>query len=167
MNKYAVIAIFAGTILLIVVLISSKTGSQQDQIVPTSSGKLEITEERFDFGTISMADGNVSYAFTVKNVGPEEVILSKLFTSCMCTKATLKIGDKKFGPFGMPSHVAIPTIRAILSPQETAEVEAVFDPNAHGPDATGPIKRVITITSNNGGSKGPQDIISFEGNVVK
>ena len=150
MNKYAVIAIFAGTILLIVVLISSKTGGQQNQIIPTSSGKLEIAEERFDFGTISMANGNVSYAFKVKNVGPEEVILYKLFTSCMCTKATLKIGDKKFGPFGMPSHVAIPTIRAILSPQETAEIEAVFDPNAHGPAGVGKIERVVTLENNAG-----------------
>ena len=68
----------------------------------------------------------------------------------MCTKATLKIGDKKFGPFGMPSHVAIPTIRAILSPQETAEVEAVFDPNAHGPAGVGKIERVVTLENNAG-----------------
>src|SRR3989344_2019120 len=62
-----------------------------------------------DFGTISMKNGNVKTVFKVKNTTAEAMVLSKLYTTCMCTEAKLAINGRSLGPFGMPGHGAIAT----------------------------------------------------------
>ncbi|MBI5913577.1 DUF1573 domain-containing protein [Candidatus Azambacteria bacterium] len=113
-----------------------------------SASALEAGETFFDFGTISMAAGGVRNSFAVRNAGAEPVTITKITTSCMCTKATLKSGGRSFGPFGMPGHGAVPSIRQEIMPGETAEIEAVFDPAAHGPSGTGKIRRIVTVETN-------------------
>jgi hypothetical protein len=115
-----------------------------------SNGVLTAEEANFDFGTISMAAGNVMHRFKIKNTGSETVFLGKMYTSCMCTTATLKIGDKKFGSYGMPGHGFIPKIKEAIGAGEEASVEVVFDPAAHGPAGIGRIERKITIENNAG-----------------
>lgn len=113
-----------------------------------SASALETQETSFNFGTISMAAGKVRHIFPVKNTGTEPLAITKIVTSCMCTKASLKYGERTFGPFGMPGHGAVPSIRQEIMPGETAEIEAEFDPAAHGPAGTGRIRRGITIDTN-------------------
>lgn len=106
---------------------------------------LVAEEQSFDFGTISMAAGNVSHAFRFKNTGNEPVAVTKLYTSCMCTTASLLLGDDKIGPFGMPGHGYIPSINKIIAGGEEGEIEVVFDPRAHGPAGVGPVERMVYL----------------------
>jgi hypothetical protein len=69
----------------------------------------------------------------------------------MCTSASLTTGDEKFGPFGMPGHGAIPSIKATVAVNQEAEIEVVFDPTAHGPAGVGKIQRVVILENNAGG----------------
>lgn len=116
-----------------------------------SSGVLVVEEaNNYDFGTISMAAGKVKHTFKVKNTSNESVVVSKVYTSCMCTSATLVIGDKQFGPFGMPGHVVIPRIDQTVNPNEEVTVEVIFDPAAHGPAGVGRIQRTVTLENNAG-----------------
>ncbi len=126
---------------------SSSDGTASSEAAPTSSGSLEVSETSFDFGTISMAAGKVSKTVTVKNTGKGPVTLTKLYTSCMCTTASVSKGEEREGPFGMPMHGPIPTIALALAPGEEASVEIVFDPAAHGPAGVGKISRTVTLES--------------------
>jgi len=154
MSYKAIIGIFVGTVVLIGGLIwlgqpeASTINSQaSENLVPSS---LKVEETIFDFGTISMANGKVSHIFKITNIGSEPVTMSKLFTSCMCTSASLTVGDDKFGPFGMQGHGFIPSIEGIIQSNQEASVEVVFDPKAHGPAGVGKIQRVVTLENNAG-----------------
>lgn len=121
----------------------------------TSSGKpassstaailLSAEHSSYDFGTISMKDGNVSHTFAIKNSSGSDVLIGKMYTSCMCTEATLSLGDEKFGPYGMPGHAAVPKINKSMAAGKEASVEVVFDPAAHGPAGVGRIQRSVVI----------------------
>lgn len=155
MNSKSILGIFLGTVALVGGLIwlgqpgVNPNGSRDGNNLAPSS--LKVEKSNFDFGTISMANGKVSYVFKIRNSGEAPVTVSRLYTSCMCTSASLMTGSEKFGPFGMPSHGAIPSIKAIIAPNQEAEVEVVFDPNAHGPAGVGKIQRVVTLENNAGG----------------
>lgn len=123
----------------------------QNENTGPSPETLVAGEESFDFGEISMAAGNVSHAFKIKNTGNEPITVEKVYTSCMCTTASLILGNKKFGPYGMPGHNFIPGINEAISPGEEATIEAVFDPTAHGPAGVGLIERAIMIENSAGG----------------
>jgi len=97
-----------------------------------------------------MATGKVNHAFKIRNAGIEPVVIGKMYTSCMCTTASLTIDGKQFGPYGMPGHGFVPKIGQTINPNEEATVEVVFDPAAHGPAGVGRIQRAITIEHNAG-----------------
>ena len=63
----------------------------------------------------------------------------------MCTEATLKIGSRAAGPFGMPGHGFAQRISETIRPNEEAAVEVVFDPAAHGPAGVGRIERAVYL----------------------
>lgn len=116
----------------------------------SGDGKLAAEESSFDFGSISMAKGNVSRNFKIKNTGAGTATINKIYTSCMCTVATLEVRREKWGPFGMPGHGLVPNLKIKLAPGEEAGVEAVFDPAAHGPAGVGQIERAVIIESDSG-----------------
>jgi len=119
--------------------------------VSTKASPIQALERAYDFGTISMAKGAVKKAYKIKNTTSEVVTISKIYTSCMCTKATLYNGERRAGPFGMPAHGAIPTINETLAPGAEASIEAVYDPAAHGPAGVGSIARDIYVETTDGG----------------
>jgi len=120
---------------------------------PGAESILSIPETFYDFGTISMADGNVVKEFSVTNTGSEDVILAKITTSCMCTTAYLKNGEKRKGPFGFPGHGGpVPPANEYLRPGETKIIEVVYDPAAHGPAGVGPIDRFVYVEDASGGT---------------
>lgn len=112
--------------------------------------ELSADETAYDFGTISMAEGEVSHTFKISNVSALPVSIEKIYTSCMCTTATLDVEGEKFGPYGMPGHGFIPKINKTLNSGSEAMVEVVFDPAAHGPSGVGKIERKIIIENNGG-----------------
>ena len=63
----------------------------------------------------------------------------------MCTEATLVESGERFGPFGMRGHGTIPEINRMVEPGRGVTVEAIFDPNAHGPAGVGRISRAVSV----------------------
>lgn len=126
--------------------------NQASQASLTEPGALATAESFFDFGKISMAKGKVSYDFRVKNNGAKPVKITKVYTSCMCTEAILKMSSgKEFGPYGMPGHGGFsPAISQTIASGEEITVKAVFDPTAHGPAGVGPIERVVYVENDSG-----------------
>lgn len=138
---FSVIIIIGGAIWL---ARPDKNQNQENNSALEASA-LTAIESNFDFGEISMAKGKISHIFKIKNNTSESIVASKLYTSCMCTEASLIKADKKVGPFGMPGHGFVPKINETIAAGEEAEIEVVFDPSAHGPSGVGPIERVVYL----------------------
>ncbi|MBI2623168.1 MAG: DUF1573 domain-containing protein [Candidatus Liptonbacteria bacterium] len=125
-------------------------GNQTANIAPTGESALRADMEQFSFGSVSMKKGNVSHEYKVKNTGSVPVRVTKMYTSCMCTTAKLAAASGQAGPFGMPGHGFVPRIDVSIAPGEEAAVEAIFDPNAHGPAGIGRIERVVYLETDDG-----------------
>ncbi|MFN7088885.1 MAG: DUF1573 domain-containing protein [Candidatus Paceibacteria bacterium] len=114
------------------------------------SGELIVEETAFDFGQISMAKGKVKHEFKLKNKGNTPVAITKLYTSCMCTTASLIIEKSRRGPFGMLGHGFIPKFKEVIESGQEFSVEVVFDPAAHGPAGVGKVERAIYLEQESG-----------------
>ncbi|MFZ2303566.1 MAG: DUF1573 domain-containing protein [Minisyncoccia bacterium] len=111
--------------------------------------ELVPNEKTFDLGTVSMANGKVNHSFAVKNTGGTPVKIVKVYTSCMCTEAIIVNGSSRKGPFGMPGHEGLVSkLNETVNPGQEIIVEVVVDPAAHGPQGTGPAKKVVYIETN-------------------
>ena len=154
MNKNVAVTIIIFFAVIVGLIWIARPGGKQDKNLANSgsvlSGAFFAEESIFNFGAISMAAGKVSHSFKFKNTGDSPFSVSKIYTSCMCTTAKLSVGGKKFGPFGMPGHGFVPKINASVPAGEEGVVEAVFDPNAHGPAGVGKVERVITLENSAG-----------------
>ncbi|MDO8585169.1 MAG: DUF1573 domain-containing protein [bacterium] len=130
--------------------------SPAQQSVGSSTGAesaLAAVELLYDFGTISMKDGNVTKDFTVTNPGDSDILVSSLVTSCMCTKASIVRADGSIkGPFGMPGMGFVPPANETIKAGDSRVIRVVYDPNAHGPAGVGPIDRLVTLTDKSGGA---------------
>lgn len=117
-----------------------------------SSTALTASETLYDFGTISMKNGNVSKEFQIFNSTDTEILLSTILTSCMCTSAyiTDSNGVEK-GPFKMSGMGYVPPANEIIKAGESRIIRVVYDPNAHGPAGVGRIDRFIYLTDSLGG----------------
>jgi hypothetical protein len=133
-----------------------KQGTQAPRAAPATQSpvrtapSLAAFQPVYDFGAISMAAGKVKHTYTVTNTGQAPVTIIGVQTSCMCTAATVVTSGGRVGPFGMAGHGRMPAIRETLAPGATAQVEAVFDPAAHGPAGVGRTERVIRIDTDSG-----------------
>lgn len=146
-----IIAVAVGVIGLGVILfLNQPTEHEQMQGTSAEHNVLQSDTQSYDFGTISMKDGKVKTTFKVKNPTPEALNLSRLYTTCMCTQAKLIINGATEGPFGMPGHGSIPTFEEKLEPNQEAEIEVEYDPNAHGPSGVGRIERSVIVEGRDG-----------------
>lgn len=125
-------------------------GPTQAELGKPSS--LTASETLYDFGTISMANGKVDHMFQITNPTGEDITISNLQTSCMCTTAYIVNGTSKEGPFGMPGMGGTTAANHIIPARGTQAIDVVFDPAAHGPAGVGDIDRVIDVTQENGGT---------------
>lgn len=152
------IALIAGVtaivIALAIVVIAARPGARpaipSPSAVPAASaatrtGALSAKESNFSFGSISMAAGKVSHRYWFRNESAAPVLIQRVYTSCMCTTATLVKSARVVGSYGMPGHGLVPDVNETLAPGEAAYIEAVFDPAAHGPAGLGRTERVVTI----------------------
>ena len=156
-NKYIIVGGIAAAVLIAGIWLARPASPVAERgdpggssPVPAGASVLAAEVSSFDFGTISMAKGTVSRTVTVKNTGAGTVTIGKMYTSCMCTTATLSLNGKRFGPYGMPGHGFVPTINEKIGAGEEATVEVVFDPAAHGPSGVGKIERSIIIENDAG-----------------
>ena len=167
-NKNIISGLVLGLIVLVAALAFFWRGgafSQKpdlDEKNLASPQELEILAKSFDFGRISMAKGNVSYKFQLKNTGDKKVLINKIYTSCMCTSALLKTSAGEWGPFGMPGHGYVPSLNILINPGEMIEAEAVFDPAAHGPAGLGKFERLVYLE----GASGSVQELKIAGEVM-
>ncbi len=132
--------IFVGSI--IVFGITNYSPEQGNQGLP----QVEVAPLEYDAGTVSMNDGLVSHTYEVKNNGEGDLKINNIWTSCMCTTARLKVGDKESGEFGMHSSTTFWSQK--ISPGETGYLEVVFDPAFHGPEGVGLATRAVYLSTN-------------------
>lgn len=112
----------------------------------TDSGRMTpVNGMEHDWGDINIRGGDVSHTFSFKNdSSSEDLYLKGAKTSCMCTTARYSFSDGSVSPkFGMHDNAS--SWSKAIKPGETFDVEVVFDPMAHGPDATGAIQRTIDL----------------------
>lgn len=153
MNKKAIIGIFIGTIVIVggLIWLGRPTANQNNGQANSAESLLKSNEAIFDFGTISMAKGNVSHEFNITNSSGQPVDIRKIYTSCMCTAANFKFNQKTYGLFGMEGMGGMTSANITLNPGDSGVVEAIYDPNAHGPAGVGSIDRFIYVEDKKGG----------------
>lgn len=138
---------------------------QNNRVNSGSVPKLVVDETRYDFGKVSMADGPVSHSFIITNEGNGDLKISHIQSSCMCTTAVLKNGEETSPKFGMHNNPMFWSTK--LAPGNSATLEVTFDPLAHGPEATGPVTRTVTMYTNDGGKENIEKIFTITADVVK
>jgi len=155
MKKNTIIVFSTAIIVLTAIMLLSKPTpkniDQQTTITPETGrvNLLTVSEKLFDFGTISMKDGKVNHSFKITNPTDKDIFLKKVFTSCMCTNAYIINSNGEKGPFGMEGMSYVPPANETIKTGGSIEINAVFDPNAHGPAGIGPIDRFIVLTDEN------------------
>lgn len=161
------ILIFGGIVTFIVLGFFLLNGGGGDSTTKANSASvLETLEADFDFGTISMKNGSVAKKFEVKNTGSELIVINKVYTSCMCTTARIiNASGKTFGPYGMPGHGGgISAAKIEVGAGETANIEVIFDPAAHGPSGVGLVKRAVYLETNS--TQSPKVELNFSAMVT-
>lgn len=113
--------------------------------------KIEINPKEYDAGTVAIGAGLVKKTYEIKNVGDGELKISSIQTSCDCTSAILKVGDKESPKFGMHSTSAFWSQEII--PGEIGYLEVIFDPAFHGPHGIGQMLRVVFLSTNDSQNK--------------
>jgi hypothetical protein len=161
------ILLYISAIVFVVLIIAVvATRDDSDDSLSYSASVLSAVEEVFDFGTISMKEGDVSHTFEIKNEETEPVVIKKVYTSCMCTTAYITDASKeRYGKFGMPGHGVVSKANIVVNPGETVILEAIFDPAAHGLSGIGYANRSIFVETNSAAS--PKLTFSFQTNVTK
>lgn len=127
------------------------------------AAKLEISQQEYDAGTVSLARGLVKHTYEIKNAGDGDLEINKIWTSCMCTSAVLKVGEKTSPKFGMHDNPAFWSQN--IGPGETGFLEVTFDPAFHGPEGAGPVTRAIYLSTND--SQNKQAEVRLLANVIR
>jgi hypothetical protein len=101
-----------------------------------------------DLGDVSVAAGETSTSFTVRNDGKSDLIITGMESSCGCTTVTLVLDGVESPRFGMPGHGSeMPKgWSAVLAPGKTAELKVYYDPTVH-PELRGSVTRTVTVFS--------------------
>lgn len=124
---------------------------KEKNVSSNQTSQLTADLSAYDFGTISMKNGKVTKSFKVYNSQSNPILVTKVYTSCMCTDALLKIDGKLYGPYGMLAHGAAPLVNQEIKPNQEATIDVTFDPNAHGPAGVGVIEREVSVEQAAGG----------------
>ncbi|MBK5215444.1 MAG: DUF1573 domain-containing protein [Candidatus Pacebacteria bacterium] len=153
MNKTIIITLLIISGIAGLIWWGSKTQNSVESTTVKSGEKSSLValETVYDFGKISMKDGIVSKDFTITNNTDKDIIIPRLVTSCMCTKALIVREDGTTnGPFGMEGMGHVPPANETIVAGKSIIIRAAYDPNAHGPAGVGVIDRFIVLTDQSG-----------------
>ncbi|NCS99432.1 DUF1573 domain-containing protein [Candidatus Parcubacteria bacterium] len=140
-----------------IVIFGGKNDTQQNIKTVKSSSPLIAESLEYDFGDIDIFGGKVSTDYVLTNTGSEDIVVTEGVTSCGCTDG--EIGGQSFGMhFGIKDSVTIPA-------GESIALTAIYDPLAHGPNATGAVTRMVKIMTNS--TETPELEVRFTANVTK
>jgi len=135
---------------------SNQTPSSEVAAVANNS-VIVVENSSFDFGDMDIFGGKVTSEYILTNTGEHDVTVTSATTSCGCTEG--EIEGESFGMhFGMSSEVTIPANSSVT-------VTGTFDPLAHGPDAVGPVTRMLMLQTNS--TVTPELEVRLIANVIK
>ncbi|MBI2475396.1 DUF1573 domain-containing protein [Candidatus Uhrbacteria bacterium] len=162
-----VLGIAAGALVFLGLKAVTSQPEQAQDNTPKGVGTIEFSETNWELGEIPMSKGVNTKEIKIKNPTEFPVQITGMQTSCMCTSAQIvHANGKKSAVKGMVGHGGgTATMLETINAGEEVTLLVNFDPNAHGPDATGPITRDVSITTNNP-EKSDWDL-TFGGIVIK
>jgi len=135
-----------GTIIVIILFITYFSFFGRPGV--SGKGLLKLTNDFYDFGTVSMKKGTVSAEIPFVNIGEGDLTITSLDTSCGCTTASIVNKGTESPIFQMAMHGRNPrNWKTIVKPGEEAVLKVYYDPNVH-PDLRGPVTRIVAIISN-------------------
>lgn len=145
--KFLIGAFLVSIVIIIgVAFLLSKNSQSQAEIPSGDISGLTVSPERYELGDVAINGGIVIKDYEVTNSTSGKLALKKMATSCMCTTASIQIGDKTTKFFGMEGHGdANPPVNLEIGAGETAKVTVKFDPAAHGPQGVGPFDRIVWL----------------------
>lgn len=115
------------------------------------NSKIEISQAEYDAGSVSIKGGLVKNTYEIKNTGTEDLKIFRVWTSCMCTTAKLRVGDKESKEFGMHDNPLFWSEN--IAPGETGYLDVSFDPAFHGPTGMGNMIREVYLNTNDPNNK--------------
>ena len=155
------IFIVAGTVLVAALLVFGLNGTDV-----TGQGRIEVSPKEYDAGTVSMAGELVKKTFEIQNIGKGDLKITAISTSCMCTTARLRVGNKVSSEFGMTGMEDSPAFWSQkIAPGEKGYLEVTFNQALHGEAGLGDIVRAIYISSDD--AQNPKAEVRLTANVVK
>ncbi len=164
-SKLIVISVFFVFILIIGGSFWLVNGSQKEVLNIKKEAVGILTEpELFDLGSVPINGGVVTREYVFKNITSGSMKLRKIATSCMCTTASVTIGDKTTRFFSMEGSGSNPLVNLDLQSGESGKVTFRFDPAAHGPKGVGAFDRSIWLTFTD--PEGREEF-KFRGTVIK
>ncbi len=143
-KKIVSVSLAVVSITLVITGVFHLVSSREDESGPPP--ELQITPMEHDADTVSIADGDVTFTYEIENNGKGDLKIDRIWTTCGCTEARLKVGERTSQKFGM--HDSAPFWSQTISPGEKGFLEVVFDPGFHGPGGTGPVTRAVYLSTN-------------------
>ncbi len=141
----------------------SAKGSKEKTLVTTEVQGVEASPVHYELGDVPIKGGVVTKEYELKNTSEKDLELIKIVTSCMCTSASVRVGDKETRFFAMEmGGDKNPLISVKLKKGEVSKVTVRFDPAAHGPQGVGPFDRIVWLYFDGGMKE-----LTFKGVVVK
>ena len=128
--------------------LAAQVRTELAETLPAERPVLVVEPLMADLGTIPIAGGSVRTTFVVRNGGQSDLTITGLQTSCGCTTAVIETAHGTSPVFSANLSENADSWSTTLAPGEDASLAVTFDPMAHGPEATGEIRRVISISSN-------------------
>lgn len=145
-SKIIFILVGISSILILVLGTIFVTKPNSVVLEQNANANIEILDPQvYDWGEININGGNVEKTFRIKNVGKSALEVTNFKTSCMCTEVKVVIGGKDSPSFGMHTKSGW---KGVIEPNQVADIRVVFDPLFHGPQALGPITRLVSFNTN-------------------
>ncbi len=140
-NKITIVSIITVAVLVVILLIVVPNESgQSNKVESVTTSALVADRGLHDFGEVDIFGGKVTTEFALTNNGTEDITIIAGTTSCGCTDA--EIGGINFGMHErMKDNFTIPA-------ETTENLTVIYDPLAHGPDATGLNQRSVFLKTN-------------------
>ena len=116
-------------------------------VAPEEAQKIEITPTFIDIGKVPFSGGIVDRGYEIKNGTDRTLVVRKIVTSCMCTRASIQVDGKQTNFYAMEmGGDKNPRITFEIPGGKTAKLVVKFDPAAHGLQGVGKVDRSVWIT---------------------
>lgn len=127
------------------------------------ASSMTIDKKYADLGTMK-ADEEKTAVFTITNTGDSTLRLWNVATSCNCTFATVKIGEKETGEFNMPMHMSgsLRNWMGEVPAGKTAELKVIYRPKIM--PVVGKVNRQVSFETND--PKNSKVEVTVEANVL-